>query len=790
LKKASNAMQLIDTLSAMSLEAMIAGAAIGIVVVIAVSIALKLIGPLNAATRSVVWTSTLGALPLIPLLYFASQMGSTPGPPAVKTAITAAPASIPMLPATHSLPVPAVETKQRLDIPVPEHMPAAVLGTYTGIVLLLLVRLLISYARICLLRRRTWLAPADVSARLSHWLARCPTERNVELRLSDKVRSPLAIGFERPMIVMPSALVLELSEEEFDDLGVHELAHIRRYDDWTNLLQHIVQAFLFFHPAVYWVRMKLNFECEVACDDWVVSQNGAKSYARCLTKVVELRRWHRGAALSSGAFFGKRQILRRVEILLDKTRNAATGVSSWAVVAVLIVLIGIAMQAVKLPTVIAFTEDHGNNRVNARWKDDSRDLCVKMRGEITFSSDERSVTSLSNWGYLEIEETKGWSRRLLEVRPSSSGAPEEKYFVNGLQKPFDEVGRAWAATTYPFLIRELGIDIDGRVGRILGSRGVAGVIEEVNLIHSDHIKRKYLTRLAEHTTLTADDLLRVAMSARKISSDHEKAEFLLASAHRFAADHLRASYFHAVDSISSDYDRRRVLIAMLEADGRSPETASRVGQSAKLMSSDHDKAEVLIAIPLLSGGTGCALLKAARTIQSDHDKARVLRDSGYLESSECAGAFFAVVSLIQSDNDRSSVLRDMLDRPGLGPSTYASVASAAKAMSSDNDKANVLILLSKYYAGTPFFDAVNTIRSDNDRKRVLKGLIERTPDKTVLLDVIHSASGISSDNDKAELLVAVAKASGETDVRSAVQQACGKISSDSDYRRVASALFN
>jgi len=106
-------------------------------------------------------------------------------------------------------------------------------------------------------------------------------------------------------------------------------------------------------------------------------------------------------------------------------------------------------------------------------------------------------------------------------------------------------------------------------------------------------------------------------------------KFLLANAHRFAADQLRASYFQAVDSISSDYDRRRVLIGMLEADGRSPETASRVGQSAKLMSSDHDKAEVLIAIPSLSGGTGCALLKAARTIQSDHDKARVLRDSGY-----------------------------------------------------------------------------------------------------------------------------------------------------------------
>ena len=69
------------------------------------------------------------------------------------------------------------------------------LGIYAGIVLLLLLRLVISYGRVCLLRRRTRPAPADVAARLRHWLVRCPTERNVELRVCDKVRSPLAIGF-------------------------------------------------------------------------------------------------------------------------------------------------------------------------------------------------------------------------------------------------------------------------------------------------------------------------------------------------------------------------------------------------------------------------------------------------------------------------------------------------------------------------------------------------------------------------------------------------------------------
>ena len=146
--------------------------------------------------------------------------------------------------------------------------------------------------------------------------------------------------------------------------------------------------------------------------------------------------------------------------------------------------------------------------------------------------------------------------------------------------------------------------------------------------------------------------------------------------------------------------------------------------------------------------------------------------------------------MIQSDNDRSTVLRDLLDRPGLDAATYERVASAAKAMSSDNDKANVLTLLSGYYTETPFFDAVNTIRSDNDRKRVLKKVIERTPVRTVLLETIDSASGISSDNDKAELLIAAAKVSGEPEVRAAVQRACGKLGSDSDYRRVANALFS
>ena len=63
----------LTSLSFVALESLITGVALGIALVIAVCIILKLVGPLNAATRGAVWAATLVALPLIPALHFASR---------------------------------------------------------------------------------------------------------------------------------------------------------------------------------------------------------------------------------------------------------------------------------------------------------------------------------------------------------------------------------------------------------------------------------------------------------------------------------------------------------------------------------------------------------------------------------------------------------------------------------------------------------------------------------------------------------------------------------------------
>ena len=138
----------------------------------------------------------------------------------------------------------------------------------------------------------------------------------------------MAVGLAPPAILMPEKLVERLSAAELDQVYLHELAHIRRWDDWANLLQKVLEALLWCFPAVWWIGRHLDLEREIACDDWVVSTTGQRhSYATCLTRLIEWRGAASLPALASGAVFRRRHIAKRVALLLDRRRNTATRLS-------------------------------------------------------------------------------------------------------------------------------------------------------------------------------------------------------------------------------------------------------------------------------------------------------------------------------------------------------------------------------------------------------------------------------------------------------------------------------
>ncbi|MGA8492875.1 MAG: M56 family metallopeptidase [Terriglobales bacterium] len=179
--------------------------------------------------------------------------------------------------------------------------------------------------------------------------------RSVTLCQSDRLRVPTAIGFFKAVVVLPAWALYELSTTELNSILIHELAHLRRRDDWTNLAQQILKALLFFHPAVWWIQNRLALEREMACDDAVLAETAnPRSYAQCLVSVAEKSFLRRGVALAQAAVDRMRQTSLRVSRILDVNRSGATRVWKPALYSVAAFFVVCLVSLRHAPELVAF----------------------------------------------------------------------------------------------------------------------------------------------------------------------------------------------------------------------------------------------------------------------------------------------------------------------------------------------------------------------------------------------------------------------------------------------------
>lgn len=113
--------------------------------------------------------------------------------------------------------------------------------------------------------------------------------KKVQLLESALVRSPLTIGFVKPLILFPIGMINRLSEQEVEAILAHELAHIMRHDYLFNILQSLMEALFYYHPAVWWLSAQVRNEREHACDDRAIALTGNKlNYAKALVMMQEM----------------------------------------------------------------------------------------------------------------------------------------------------------------------------------------------------------------------------------------------------------------------------------------------------------------------------------------------------------------------------------------------------------------------------------------------------------------------------------------------------------------------
>src|ERR1700722_5940486 len=186
-----------------------------------------------------------------------------------------------------------------------------------------------------------------------------PGKRPVEVRLSDAVDTPSVIGFFRPAVVLPRSLWSELEPGDRKQVILHEMAHLDRGDDWTNLLQKLLRALSPLNPALFWAERHLCREREQACDDAVLDAAGnARAYATCLTKLAEVKLVRRVASLAPGFWQRHSELAGRVENILHRRPRLGPAFSRGLVAAGFAVAFSGALVLQLCPGFISFTSSN------------------------------------------------------------------------------------------------------------------------------------------------------------------------------------------------------------------------------------------------------------------------------------------------------------------------------------------------------------------------------------------------------------------------------------------------
>ncbi|MEM9837458.1 MAG: M56 family metallopeptidase [Bacteroidota bacterium] len=144
------------------------------------------------------------------------------------------------------------------------------------------------------------------------------TGRNFRVQLSSRVKSPALIGLFKPLILLPIAMVNQLSPAQVEAVLAHELSHLAHRDHWWNLLQSLIEVLFYFNPAVHWISRQIRDEREYRCDQRVRELGiDPLQYAKTLFLLEEQRQLspHLALAARPGSLLG------RVQHLLQNTPN-------------------------------------------------------------------------------------------------------------------------------------------------------------------------------------------------------------------------------------------------------------------------------------------------------------------------------------------------------------------------------------------------------------------------------------------------------------------------------------
>lgn len=195
-----------------------------------------------------------------------------------------------------------------------------------------------------------------------------------------------------------------------------------------------------------------------------------------------------------------------------------------------------------------------------------------------------------------------------------------------------------------------------------------------------------------------------------------------------------------------------------------------------------------------------SVARAAKRLTTDSEKAELLImiAEHYVRDDELRTAYLDAVATMTSDYERNRALTPLLLKDSLPMSAVAQVVKVVSSMTSDLTKATLIITVTSDHPGlTPPIRAAliattGSFTSDHDRGRAIRAIAGTDGLSTSdVAGLLAATLPMTSDYEKANTLIAVARRYPLEDasVRKAYFRAAETMTSSYDYRRAVSAVL-
>lgn len=183
-------------------------------------------------------------------------------------------------------------------------------------------------------------------------------KNKIRLKISANAVSPAVCGLFRPVILLPTNLIPNLSKSQIKAVLLHELVHIKRGDLWINLFQTLLQIVYFYNPFLWLANAIIRRIREQAVDEavQVALAESAESYPKILVDVAKLAFRHPVLSLRLiGVVESKSALKSRIARMLSLPipKKAKLGIAGLLIIVIAgLILLPMAAAKVGEPTLV------------------------------------------------------------------------------------------------------------------------------------------------------------------------------------------------------------------------------------------------------------------------------------------------------------------------------------------------------------------------------------------------------------------------------------------------------